>query len=41
MVTANTRARAFYDRMGFEEIDVPEPGAVTYLGRTTKELDRL
>jgi ribosomal protein S18 acetylase RimI-like enzyme len=41
MATANTRARAFYDRMGFEEIDVPEPGAATYLGRTTKELDRL
>jgi ribosomal protein S18 acetylase RimI-like enzyme len=41
MATANTRARAFYDRLGFEEIDVPEPGAATYLGRTTKELDRL
>ncbi|MEW2812619.1 GNAT family N-acetyltransferase [Streptomyces massasporeus] len=41
MATANTRARAFYDRMGFEEIDVPEPGEVTYLGRATKELDRL
>lgn len=40
MATANTRARAFYDRMGFEEIDVPEPGEVTYLGRATKELDR-
>ncbi|MCF1599250.1 GNAT family N-acetyltransferase [Streptomyces muensis] len=37
MVTANTPARAFYDRMGFHEIEVPDPGPVTYLGRTTKE----
>ncbi|MET9764564.1 GNAT family N-acetyltransferase [Streptomyces sp. NPDC006372] len=41
MATANTRAAAFYDRMGFHRLDVPEPGAATYLGRTTKELDRL
>jgi hypothetical protein len=41
MATANARARAFYDRMGFHELDVPEPGSATYLGRTTKELDRL
>jgi ribosomal protein S18 acetylase RimI-like enzyme len=41
MATANTRARAFYDRMGFHELDVPEPGSATYLGRTTKGLDRL
>lgn len=41
MATSNTRARAFYDRMGFEEIDVPEPGEATYLGRGTEELDRL
>ncbi|MFF3306115.1 GNAT family N-acetyltransferase [Streptomyces sp. NPDC002952] len=41
MVTANTRARAFYDRLGFHEIDVPDPGPVTYLGRTTGRLDRL
>lgn len=41
MGTANTRARAFYDRVGFHEIDVPEPGSATYLGRTTKESDRL
>jgi ribosomal protein S18 acetylase RimI-like enzyme len=32
MVTENTPARAFYDRLGFEEIDVPDPGPVTYLG---------
>jgi ribosomal protein S18 acetylase RimI-like enzyme len=35
MVTANTPARAFYDRLGFHEIDVPDPGPVTYLGRST------
>lgn len=35
MVTANTAARAFYDRMGFHEIPVPDPGPVTYLGRAT------
>ncbi|MDH6213983.1 GNAT family N-acetyltransferase [Streptomyces pseudovenezuelae] len=38
MVTANTPARAFYDRLGFHEIPVPDPGTVTYLGRTTGEL---
>ncbi|MFJ3222039.1 GNAT family N-acetyltransferase [Streptomyces sp. NPDC086783] len=41
MVTANTRARAFYDRLGFHELDVPDPGPVTCLGRTTGRLDRL
>ncbi|MEU0586630.1 GNAT family N-acetyltransferase [Streptomyces sp. NPDC006132] len=41
MVTANTGARAFYDRMGFHAIDVPGDDSVAYLGRTTKELDRL
>ncbi|MFF4255889.1 GNAT family N-acetyltransferase [Streptomyces sp. NPDC001663] len=41
MVTANTPARAFYDRLGFHEVEVPDPGPVTYLGRTTRELDRL
>jgi ribosomal protein S18 acetylase RimI-like enzyme len=41
MATANTPARAFYDRMGFHEIAVPDPGPVTYLGRTTDETDRL
>ncbi|MFF6907180.1 GNAT family N-acetyltransferase [Streptomyces sp. NPDC012389] len=35
MVTANTSARAFYDRVGFHEIAVPDPGPVTYLGRST------
>ncbi|GAA3477009.1 hypothetical protein GCM10018966_015380 [Streptomyces yanii] len=35
MLTANTPARAFYDRLGYAEIDVPDPGPVTYLGRST------
>ena len=35
MLTANTPARAFYDRLGFEVIDVPDPGPLTYLGRST------
>ncbi|KAJ3049213.1 hypothetical protein HK097_009761 [Rhizophlyctis rosea] len=36
MVTANVKARGFYDRMGFEVIEVPEPGVLTYLGRRTE-----
>ncbi|WP_212912949.1 N-acetyltransferase [Streptomyces sp. TS71-3] len=35
MVTANVKARAFYDRLGFRELDVPDPATVTYLGRST------
>ncbi|MGW7229438.1 GNAT family N-acetyltransferase [Streptomyces cyaneofuscatus] len=35
MLTSNTPARAFYDRVGFHEIAVPDPGPVTYLGRST------
>ncbi len=35
MVTANERARGFYDRLGFHEIPVPDPGPLTYLGRAT------
>lgn len=35
METANTGARAFYDRMGFHEIAVPDPGTLTFLGRAT------
>ncbi|MEV7071233.1 GNAT family N-acetyltransferase [Streptomyces sp. NPDC093990] len=35
MVTANRPARAFYDRLGFHEIAVPDAGPVTYLGRST------
>ncbi len=32
---ANTGARAFYDRMGFAPIPVPDAGSATYLGRAT------
>ncbi|WP_398957282.1 GNAT family N-acetyltransferase [Streptomyces sp. GC420] len=35
MATANVPARAFYDRLGFREIPVPDPGPVAYLGRST------
>lgn len=35
MLTTNTPARAFYDRLGFYELDVPDPGVLTYLGRST------
>ncbi|MEU9351305.1 GNAT family N-acetyltransferase [Streptomyces griseoloalbus] len=41
MATANKPARAFYDRMGFEEIDAPMDDSVVCLGRTTGDLDRL
>ncbi|GAA0226747.1 GNAT family N-acetyltransferase [Cryptosporangium japonicum] len=34
MVPANVKARAFYDRLGFHEIDVPDP-TTTYLGHLT------
>ncbi|MFG2405706.1 GNAT family N-acetyltransferase [Streptomyces brevispora] len=36
MLTANTPARAFYDRLGFTGIRVPDPGPVTYLVRGTE-----
>ncbi|SHN30654.1 GNAT family N-acetyltransferase [Actinacidiphila paucisporea] len=35
MLTENVAARAFYDRLGFHEITVPEAGVLTYLGRAT------
>lgn len=35
VATGNTGARAFYDRLGFHEIPVPDAGPVTYLGRET------
>ncbi|MEY9863058.1 ribosomal protein S18 acetylase RimI-like enzyme [Catenulispora sp. GAS73] len=35
MSSANTGARAFYDRVGFHEISVPDPGELTFLGRST------
>ncbi|MFJ6214114.1 GNAT family N-acetyltransferase [Streptomyces sp. NPDC092296] len=36
MLTENTGARAFYDRLGFHQIDVPDPGPLSYLGRSTE-----
>ncbi|WP_405589661.1 GNAT family N-acetyltransferase [Streptomyces sp. NBC_01190] len=35
VLTANVRARPFYDRLGFHEIAMPDPGELTYLGRAT------
>lgn len=35
MSTANTGARAFYDRMGFHQIPVPDRPELTFLGRST------
>lgn len=32
MVNANVKARAFYDRLGFHVIPVPDPSPLTYLG---------
>ena len=36
MVTANVRARAFYDRLGFAVLPVRDPGPLTYLGLRTR-----
>ena len=38
MVQTNTPARAFYDRLGFTRLDVPNPGPVWYLGRPTTQI---
>ena len=38
MVPTNTSARAFYDRLGFVEIAVPDATSVTFLGRETTPL---
>ncbi|MFB7339049.1 GNAT family N-acetyltransferase [Streptomyces hydrogenans] len=38
MVRANTPARAFYDRLGFTQLNVPDPGPVWYLGRPTTQV---
>ena len=35
MVRSNTSARAFYDRLGFRQLAVDDPGPVWYLGRPT------
>jgi ribosomal protein S18 acetylase RimI-like enzyme len=38
MATSNTRARAFYDRVGFTEIRLPDqPAGLTYLVRPTAQ----
>ena len=38
MAEQNAAARIFYDRLGFVELTVPDPGAVIYLGRETTPL---
>ena len=38
MAKENVKARAFYDRLGFTEIPVPDATTVTYLGRATTPL---
>jgi ribosomal protein S18 acetylase RimI-like enzyme len=38
MTPGNVAARAFYERLGFTEIPVPDAGSVTYLGRPTAPL---
>ncbi|MGW3406104.1 GNAT family N-acetyltransferase [Streptomyces zhihengii] len=35
MVQANTRARAFYDRLGFRLLPITDPAPIWYLGRPT------
>jgi GNAT superfamily N-acetyltransferase len=35
MLSANVDARAFYDRVGFHEVEVPDAGPLTFLGRAT------
>jgi ribosomal protein S18 acetylase RimI-like enzyme len=37
MLTANTAARAFYDRLGFHVIPVADAGPLTLMGRSTSE----
>ncbi len=39
MLTVNTAARAFYDRIGFRELAVADPGVLTFLGRETALTD--
>ncbi|MEP7055105.1 MAG: GNAT family N-acetyltransferase [Actinomycetota bacterium] len=36
MLTSNEPARAFYDRLGFYELTVPDPGELTFLGHRTQ-----
>jgi GNAT superfamily N-acetyltransferase len=37
MLTVNGKARAFYERLGFTEVPVKDPGPITYLARATGE----
>ena len=39
MLTTNTGARRFYDRLGFTEFPIPDPGTLTVLVRDTSPLD--
>lgn len=41
MAKANEPARAFYDRMGFHEIEARIDDSVVCLGRSTRDRDRL
>ncbi len=36
MLTTNTGAGAFYERLGFHSLDVSDPGPITFLGRSTE-----
>lgn len=36
MLTTNTAAGKFYERLGFHELHVADPGPITYLGRSTE-----
>jgi GNAT superfamily N-acetyltransferase len=36
MLTTNTAAGMFYERLGFHTLDVTDPGPITYLGRSTE-----
>jgi ribosomal protein S18 acetylase RimI-like enzyme len=40
VLSANTAARAFYDRLGFAEVSVPDAGPLTFLGRSTQSAGR-
>ena len=37
MLTANTAARTYYDKVGFHVVPVANAGPLTYLGRSTAE----
>lgn len=36
MLSSNLSARSFYERLGFYELSVPDPGAIAFLGRSTR-----